>query len=69
MHTGRPFGAPPRRRQPVAPLHEVCVVYSEVSCGLRSFGPSHPLPHPSPSYCWTPTLLVERTRRSRRGHR
>ena len=26
-------------------------------------------PHPSPSYCWTPTPLVERTRRSRRGHR
>ena len=30
----------------MAPLHEVCVVYSEVSCGLRSFGPSHPLPPP-----------------------
>ena len=26
-------------------------------------------PHPSPSYCGTPAPLVERTRRSRRGHR
>ena len=43
-HKGRPFDAPSRRRHPVAPLHEVCVVYSGVGCGLRSFGPSHPLP-------------------------
>jgi len=33
----------------VAPLHEVCVVYSGVGCGLRSFGPYHPLPHPPPA--------------------
>ena len=36
----------------MAPLHEVCVVYSGVGCGLRSFGPYHPLPptpHPPPA--------------------
>ena len=31
----------------MVPLHEVCVVYSGVGCGLRSYGPSHPLP-PTP---------------------
>ena len=46
-HTERSFDDPPRRRHPVAPLHEVCVVYSGVGCGLRSYGPSHPLP-PTP---------------------
>ena len=67
-HTGRPFDAPPRRRHPVAPLHEVCVVYSEAGCGLRSFGPSHPLPPLLTLLLLDPTPSVERTRRSRRGH-
>ena len=38
----------------MAPLHEVCVVCSRVGCGLRSFGPSHPLPPPL-----TPLLLLD----------
>ena len=38
----------------MVPLHEVCVVYSGVGCGLRSFGPSHPLPPPL-----TPLLLLD----------
>ena len=53
----------------MAPLHEVCVVYSGVGCGLRSFGPYHPLPPPPPpSCCWTPTPSVEWTRWSSRWH-
>ena len=53
----------------MVPLHEVCVVYSGVGCGLRSLGPSHPLPPPlTPSCCWTPTPSVEWTRWSSRWH-
>ena len=69
-HTGRPFDAPPIGGASWWPRFMRCV-WCTVRLAVGSAHLAHltRCPHPSPSYCWTPTPLVERTRRSRRGHR